>query len=46
MIAHYGLDADPAIAPLRAKVALTDPYPQKALFDYLSVKAPQIGNVT
>lgn len=46
MITHYGLAADPAIAPLRAKVVPTDPYPQKALFDYLSVKAPQIGNVT
>ena len=45
MITHYGLAADPAIAPLRAKVVPTDPYPQKALFDYLSVKAPQIGNV-
>lgn len=46
MITHYGLGADPAIAPLQAKVVLTDPYPQKALFDYLSVKAPQIGNIT
>ena len=46
MVTHYGLAADPAIAPLQAKVVLTDPYPQKALFDYLSVKAPQIGNVT
>jgi len=46
MIAHYGLAADPAIARLQAKVVLTDPYPQKALFDYLSAKAPQIGNIT
>ncbi len=46
MIAHYGLGADPAIGPLRAKVFLTDPYPQKALFDFLSAKAPQIGNIT
>jgi hypothetical protein len=46
MIAHYGLAADPAIAPLQAKEAPTDLYPQKALFDYLSVKAPQIGNIT
>ena len=46
MIAHYGLGADPAIAPLQAKVVLTDPYPQKALFDFLSAKAPQVGNIT
>jgi AIPR protein len=46
MIDHYGLAADPAIAPLKAKAALTDPYPQKALFDFLSTKAPQIGNIT
>lgn len=46
MIAHYGLGADPAIAPLQAKVAPTDPYPQKALFDFLSAKAPQVGNIT
>lgn len=46
MIAHYGLAADPAIASLSAKVLPTDPYPQKALFDFLSAKAPQIGNIT
>jgi len=46
MIDHYGLGADPAIAPLKAKVVLTDSYPQKALFDFLSAKAPQIGNIT
>jgi hypothetical protein len=23
-----------------------EPYPQKALFDYLSTKAPQIGNLS
>jgi hypothetical protein len=46
MIAHYGLGADPAITPLRAKVVPTDPYPQKALFDFLSAKAPQVGNIT
>jgi len=46
MITHYGLAADPAIAPLQAKMVPTDPYPQKALFDYLSAKAPQIGNIT
>lgn len=46
MIAYYGLGADPAITPLRAKVVPTDPYPQKALFDFLSAKAPQVGNIT
>ncbi len=46
MIKHYGLAADPAIAPLRAKVTVGEAYPQKALFDYLSAKAPQIGNLT
>lgn len=45
MIAHYGLAADPAIAPLRAKVTLGELYPQ-ALFAYLAAKAPQIGNLT
>lgn len=45
MIAHYGLAADPAIAPLQAKVTAGEPYPQKALFDFLSAKAPQIGNI-
>ena len=46
MVVHYGLAADPLIVPLQAKVVLTDPYPQKALFDYLSAKAPQIGSIT
>lgn len=46
MITHYGLGADPAIAPLQAKVTAGEPYPQKALFDFLSAKAPQIGNIT
>jgi hypothetical protein len=46
MIAHYGLGADPAIAPLQAKVIAGEPYPQKALFDFLSAKAPPIGNIT
>jgi hypothetical protein len=46
MIGHYGLAADPAIAPLRAKITVGEPYPQKALFDYLSAKAPQIGSFT
>lgn len=46
MITHYGLGADPAIAPLQAKVTVGEPYPQKALFDFLSAKAPQIGNIT
>lgn len=46
MIAHYNLGADPAIGPLQAKVTAGEPYPQKALFDFLSAKAPQIGNIT
>jgi hypothetical protein len=46
MIDHYGLGDDPSIAALYSKVILTDPYPQKALFDFLSAKAPQIGNIT
>ncbi|WP_198017219.1 AIPR family protein [Methylocapsa acidiphila] len=45
MIAHYGLAADSAIAPLRAKVTPGELYPQ-ALFAYLASKAPQIGNLT
>ncbi len=36
MIAHYGLTADPAIAPLQAKNTPGEPYPQKALFDFLA----------
>ncbi|WP_166300652.1 AIPR family protein [Bradyrhizobium sp. 2S1] len=46
MMAHYGLGADPAIAPLQAKVTAGEPYPQKALFDFLSAKAPQIRDIT
>lgn len=46
MITHYGLVADPAIAPLQAKATAGEQYPQKALFDFLSAKAPQIGNLT
>ncbi|MGY4281210.1 hypothetical protein ACVWXO_000430 [Bradyrhizobium sp. LM2.7] len=46
MITHYGLGADAAIAPLQAKVTAGEPYPQKALFDFLSAKAPQIGDIT
>lgn len=46
MIAHYGLASHPAIAPLRAKVTAGDDYPQKALFDFLSANAPQIGEIT
>lgn len=46
MIAHYGLAADPAIAPLQTKVTVGEAYPQKALFDFLSAKAPPIGNIT
>lgn len=43
MIAHYGLAADAAIVRLQATP--DDPY-QKPLFDFLSAKAPQIGNLT
>jgi hypothetical protein len=46
MIEHYGLAADSEIALLRSKVTSDELYPQKALFDYLSAKAPQIGNIT
>lgn len=46
MIADYGLATDPAIAPLQAKITPGEQYPQKALFDFLSAKAPQIGNLT
>ncbi len=46
MIAHYDLSSDPAVAHLKVKSVSTDPYPQKALFDFLSAKAPQIGNIT
>ena len=46
MIAHYGLAADPAITPLQAKITIGEPHPEKALFDFLSAKAPQIGNIT
>lgn len=45
MIENFGLDTDPAIAPLRAKVTYGELYPQ-ALFGYLASKAPQIGNLT
>ncbi|HEY7088680.1 MAG TPA: hypothetical protein VH518_11365 [Tepidisphaeraceae bacterium] len=46
MITYYGLGTDPALAPLQAKVTVGESYPQKALFDFLSAKAPQIGNIT
>ena len=36
----------PANAPFQANMVLADPSPQKALFDDLSAKAPQIGNIT
>jgi hypothetical protein len=45
MIANFGLDTDPAIPPLRAKITLGELYPQ-ALFAYLASKAPQIGSLT
>lgn len=46
MIEHYILAADPAIPSLQSKTTVGEPYPQKALFDYLAAKAPQIGNLT
>lgn len=46
MIDHYDLATDPAIAPLQARVTTGEEYPQKDLFDFLSAKAPQIGNLT
>ena len=46
MTTHYGLVADPAVATLQAQVTAGEPYPQRALFDFLSAKAPQIGNIT
>ncbi|GGB57743.1 hypothetical protein GCM10011505_43280 [Tistrella bauzanensis] len=36
----------PANAPFQANMVLADPSPQKALFDDLSAKAPQIGAIT
>jgi hypothetical protein len=45
MIAHYGMTADAAIAPLIAQGNAGQLYP-KPLFDYLAARAPQIGNLT
>ena len=44
MVVHYGLQADPAIAPLSAKVTPGELYPL-GLFVYLASKAPQLGNL-
>lgn len=37
---------DGAQGPKGDKGDKGEPYPQKALFDFLSAKAPQIGNIT
>lgn len=42
METHFGLTADPAIAPLRNTQNAADAYPRKRLLDYLSSKAPQL----
>ncbi|WP_332639950.1 AIPR family protein [Brevundimonas sp.] len=44
MIDHYGLGADPAIGPLRARTIVGQAY-QVDLFNYLASKAPQITNL-
>lgn len=45
MTEHYGLQNDPALPPLIALNIGDQPYPQQ-LFAYLSIKAPQIGNLS
>ena len=42
METHFGLAADPAIAPLRNIQTAADAYPRKRLLDYLSGRAPQL----
>lgn len=42
MEAHFGLAADPAIAPLRNIQTAAEAYPRKRLLDYLSDRAPQL----
>lgn len=42
METHFGLAADPAIAPLRNIQNAADAYPRKRLIDYLSSRAPQL----
>jgi hypothetical protein len=42
METHFGLLADPAIAPLRNIQTAADAYPRKRLLDYLSGRAPQL----
>jgi hypothetical protein len=39
---HYGLTADPAVAPLRNVHSGADEYPRKRLIDYLASRAPQL----
>lgn len=42
METHFGLAADPAVAPLRNIQIAADAYPRKRLLDYLSDRAPQL----
>jgi hypothetical protein len=42
METHFGLGADPTIAPLRNIQNAADAYPRKRLLDYLSSRAPQL----
>lgn len=44
MIEHYGLQNNPALAPLIALDIGEQPYPER-LFVFLSTQAPQIGNL-
>ena len=45
LISYYDLAADPVVGHKRSQQAPGHPYP-KALFDYLTIKAPQIGNLS
>jgi hypothetical protein len=45
MTTDYRLNEDNALAPLLAINTENQPYPER-LFNYLSMKAPQVGNVT
>lgn len=44
MVAHYGLEDDPVL-PHKSRFVAGEPY-QKALFQYLAERAPQIGGLT
>jgi hypothetical protein len=45
LTSYYGLEADPVLGHKRSHYIPGIPYP-KALFDYLILKAPQIGNLS